>query len=315
MIIRNLLRIITVTTLFSFMVSCDLFLPAPVGRNNPEDPDVQIMAFGSAVSGLHSIMTIWDWREASSGISDSRIIDEIWIVHNDENPPTSRFPLNSDEVKKYGSRSSWKAEWTDLSSQKDHFFALYAKEKGGTWLAPRFTSFHLESSPQEQTLTLSSDDDNVTGNANPEEFEVLDVMVLSFASTDVSDANTNYSWDVGNFFILNFNKEYSKYIDSFKLELHNVLPSSIVNIEIYPLKKKFEDVVDWADLIDGGTLDSESLIIRDVQILPDQQIDLTPVVNKMNLYHSGSLAMRIDNLMILNKIENWTIEAHFWGEY
>ncbi len=310
MIISKLLRIFSVLALFIFMVSCDLFLPAPVGRDNPDDPDVQIRGFGAVISGNDSIVTAWDWREASSAIPGSQVIDEIWIVHSENNPPTSRSPRDSDEVQKFDSRTFWKADWLNLSSNEEHYFALYAKESGGTWLAPIYTKVHLDSSPQQNSFTLYPQ----SPPNGPEQFSVWEVYNPAFTPSDV----TNYSTllpNPGNLLILNFNIYEQIYFDQFLLHLENGVPGSDVNLTIYAMKKNLTNVIDWADLVSEATIDYDSAVVRQITIAAgtSQSIDISEVANKMFMYDVRSLVISVDNSITFH-IMSWSIDVHFWGK-
>ncbi len=304
---------IGIILLTGIVFSCDYFFPAPLGRDNPQDEDVQIKNFSSLVSGKESINTIWEWSEPSSAVEDSQIIDKIRIVHKENDRPTSMYPLDKDSVTEITAKTTWNYTWENLKQDREHCFALYAHEKGGTWLAPIHVSVHLDSYPQEHTLTLLSSD--LIAPDDSEEFDVLKVESPSFTKTNVSNDNA-YTWNSGDFLVLIFKGDQQFFFDQFTLYLQNSVPGSDVMLSIYALKKEFESVVDSADMSSDATLDTGSVIYREVPISggTNQQIEISEVINKMVLYRSRSIAISIDNPLDMN-FQNWTIDTHFWGYY
>jgi hypothetical protein len=152
---NNLIKLLIIFGIFVLLLSCDLFLPAPLGRDNPEDDELQIYNFSSAVIGSDKITTVWDWRAPNPATDSSRIIEEIWIVHSVDNSTAGR-PLDSssEDVLVVTNTSNWEKEWVNLQSDKNHYFALYAKEAGGTWLAPVLTDQYLDNNTgYEETST------------------------------------------------------------------------------------------------------------------------------------------------------------------
>lgn len=131
--VKTVLFIIILSSVF---VSCDILLPSPLIRNNPNDNEAQLGEFAVVASGDSSVLALWDWQPASPLIPDDRIIDKIRIVHRVGDPPVSMYTLNKDDYTEITDSSSWQFEWKDLKQSRDHYFALYAHEKGGTWLAP-----------------------------------------------------------------------------------------------------------------------------------------------------------------------------------
>ncbi|MCK5674823.1 MAG: hypothetical protein KAH95_15695, partial [Spirochaetales bacterium] len=127
------------------LISCDYLLPAPLGRDNPYDDEAQIGRFAVAASGPDSVVTVWDWRDPPSGIDKSRIIDKIRIVYGEGDPPLSKYPINPDNVIEYTSNADFSYEWKNLNEDRDHYFALYAHEKGGMWLAPKRADIWFDS--------------------------------------------------------------------------------------------------------------------------------------------------------------------------
>lgn len=147
-IYKNILYPLILILSAVLFISCDLLFPAPLGRDNPLDDQVQIGGFKADASGPDSIITSWDWRNPAPGIDDSRIIDKIRIVYSENSPPSSKYPLDPDKLQKFDSPSGVKCEWTNLNSDEEHYFALYAHESGGVWLAPKTVKVWIDNSGQ-----------------------------------------------------------------------------------------------------------------------------------------------------------------------
>ena len=301
---------LTIIVFTGFFISCDFLLPAPLGRNNPYDDEAQIGRFNATVSGSDSIVTSWDWRDALPEIDDKRIIDKIRIVHSEGSRPASKYPINPEEVQEYTSNIEWQFNWTGLTQDREHYFALYAHEKGGMWLAPKYTEKYLDSFPQENFVTLWP---NSPPN-NWDQFRVYEALNPPSTTPDVTNSG-GYNWNAGSFLVLEFYSKEAKYFDQFLLHLQNLVPGGDVDLTIYALKKDFLQLIDWADMISDDTIDYDSAISRQVTIIGggNQAIDISEVVNRMSLHYSRSIAILVNTGSLSVDILNWSIDAHFWG--
>lgn len=277
MIISKLLRILIVLTLFIFISSCDLFLPAPVGRDNPDDPDVQIRYFTSVMSGSDSILAVWEWREASPEIADSRVIDEIWIVHSENDPPKSRFPGDSDDVQKFDSTSFWKAEWINLNSNEEHYFALYAKEKGGTWLAPKHTSIYLNSNGSMKSGSAWYDEP------------------FLYAQENTPFNQTNYFLDSTHWAIIRYNLDGPN--DGVILNGNITISiggaaAPAGDVWIVPLRWRVPEGTPWDDVDNNDTMDMDNAIKFYMDNAgTDFNIEIEKLLNLARLYGSNAIAL------------------------
>ena len=291
-------------------ISCDFLLPAPLGRNNPFDDEAQIGKFTLAPSGSDSIVTFWDWHDPLPIIDTDRVIDKIRIVHSKNNRPSGIGLLIDKNVQEYTNNIDWQFNWTGLSNDRDHYFALYAHEKGGLWLAPRHIYYYIDSSISDNNIQLfpvspPSDDTN---------FIVYEVLNPSFTPLDVT-ASIGYNWNAGNFLVLEFNFYESIYFDQFMLNLKNTAPGLDVEVNIWVMKKKLDNVSDWTHFNSDDVLDFDSLTTRMVTIVDgaDQTLDFSEIVNRFSVYYTKSIAITVNNSLTVD-ITNWYIDTHYWGE-
>ncbi len=307
-----LLTSIIIVFFAGLLSSCDYLLPAPLGRNNPFDDEAQIGRFSVAVSGSDSMVTNWDWHDALSTIEDKRVIDRIRIVHQKNSRPTSRNPLNPDNVQEFTSTSNWFYNWTGLKNDKDHHFALYAHEKSGLWLSPKYIETYLDSSVQDNNYTLNSDD--LLGSKDPEEFKVYKVGETPYTVTDVSNMSVP-GFVAGDYAILEFDVNDTIYFDQFLLHVSNInTPATDEDLTIYAIKKDSQSITDWADLISDSTIDYEFSLSMQVTVSGGsfQSIDISEIANRMSLYYSHAIAIYVNNAFDVD-VSQWTIDTHFWG--
>jgi len=288
-------------------ISCDFLLSAPLGRNNPFDDEAQIGRFNVAVSGLDSIVTNWDWHDALPIIDADRVIDKIRIVHRENNRPTGIGLIIDENVQEFTSTSNWFYNWTDLESDVDHHFALYAHEKGGLWLSPKYTYGYIDPS----VISINTPLFPVSPPSNLTDFMVYKVFNPAFTPSDETN-NAGVSLIAGDFLILEFNINEPIYFDQFLLHLQNTVGST-GNLTIYALKKDLQSIVDWTDMISDSTIDYKSAVIREISSL-NQLFDIPEAANSISLYYSRSLAITTDSALTID-VNSWSIDTHFWRNY
>jgi hypothetical protein len=141
---KNIVLALLTSLLF---VSCDGFFLGPAMNLNHDDPNRAFGRLECEPIDSDEIRVIWDWYDIERALRGiSPVYDEIIIKHNTGSYPTSRLGGESYLL------TSWDAStnpmsstiFTDLKRDRDHYFALYAHEAGGSWMAPIYTSRYLE---------------------------------------------------------------------------------------------------------------------------------------------------------------------------
>lgn len=269
---KNILYPLILILSIVLFISCDLLFPAPLGRDNPLDDEVQIGGFDAVVSGSDSIITIWDWRNPAPGIDDSRIIDKIRIVYSENNPPSSKYPLNPDNVQEFTSNSEFQFQWTNLKQDREHYFALYAHEKGGVWLAPKTVKQnisydgHLVASPwwSEKLFADTSAPANIVGTAPPD----ISGPIIGFIRFD----------DL-------FDSRYGAVLDA---RVQNFGVTTPGDIDIVPMRRKIDSGMTWDEISDSILYDYEHSIT--VSMLGGIIIDIKDQINIARVHGSNTIA-------------------------
>lgn len=276
----NKICFVMVTLLYfifsGIVVSCDFLLPAPYGRNNPLDDGAQISGFNAVVSGTDRILTTWNWRGSVSGIDDSRIIDKIRIVHSENNPPVSKYPLNPDNVQVFESPSSFKCSWDNLNNDKDHYFALYAREAGGLWLSPEIASERIESSGNLETFNVGYSDlyvDTSAGNNT--------VNAASLPITGLPPANIGFF----RFDILG-DRSYGAVLEA---GITSWTIATAGDIIILPVRNKIEDGMFWGDISDSVNYDYDHAKYVSITAIADV-VDISDQLNLARMYGTNTIA-------------------------
>ncbi len=295
------------------LVSCDFLLPAPLGRTNPEDNEAQISRFIGFVSGTDSIVTSWNWQKALSVIADDRVIDKIRIVHGEGDPPVTMDPLDSSTVIEYTDPSEWSFNWIGLNTDRDQFFSLYAHETGGQWLSPRTLELSLGNSVKDNYFTFYSSDG--FSPYNNDEFKVFKVQETPFGVLEVSNSSAP-GFLAGDIIIISFNINESVYFDQFTLYLNNISPPvTDTELNIYVIKDNLDTGFTWADLVSENTLDYDFFITRPFTVAGGayQSIDIAEIANRMFLYYSGGIAIKLSDPLDVD-VSAWSVDTHYWVE-
>ena len=127
--------------------------------------------------------------------------------------------------------------------------------------------------------------------------------------------SNNYGWSSGNFLVLEFGINDTIYFDQFMLNLKNILPVGDVEVNIWVMKKKLDNVSDWTHFNSDDVLDFDSLTTRMVTIVDgaDQTLDFSEIVNRSSVYYTKSIAITVNNSLTVD-ITNWYIDTHYWGK-
>ena len=266
--------------LFSgLFVSCDFLLPAPLGRNNPFDDEAQIGQFNGAVAGLDTILTVWDWRNPVSGINDSRIIDKIRIVHKENNPPDTKYPVNPDNVIEFDSNLVWQYGWNGLNADREHYFALYAHEKGGVWLSPKRFDIHLDNNGFEESsnfgftklyVDTSADTNSVFWPSSSEYVTESPLTILFLVFDNLYDSN------------------YGIVLDA---RLTNYTITNTGTVDIVPVRIKVNDTMKWENISNPLFYDYEKAN-KNVYISGSgEELQIKDQINIAKLYGSNTVAI------------------------
>ncbi len=139
------------TGIFAIVVflftACDVFVLLPAFNHNPDDPN---QAFGPLKAGIiddGTVRVVWDWYDLERKVRGLEpVYDEIVIKHNRGNYPDSRLGGKVFEIKNWDPATNplWATTFSDLKSDREHYFALYAHEKDGRWVGPIYTSIYME---------------------------------------------------------------------------------------------------------------------------------------------------------------------------
>lgn len=308
---KRFIYILSAASVVFLFSACDYLLPLPLGRDNPDDDNYQIRKFNASISGTTAVNTIWNWQPPSVDIPDDQIIDKIRIVHKENDPPSSVNPIDKQEYVDIDTSSVWEFQWDNLKQGREHYFALYAHEKGGAWLAPKYGKLQLDYNETTQNDFLQTDNTNTIDD--PRNFQVYSVD-SAFNSSDVT-TDPGFALNPGNYLILNFKLYRYVYFTQFIFHLENSVFGSDVNITIVPIKKGLGDVVNITEFLSGSVLDYDYEITKHVLSVDgaNQSIELNNFPNRMFLYDIKALVIYVDNPLTLN-IDNWGIDVKYWGD-
>lgn len=289
-----LLPVIIFTGIF---ISCDFLLPAPLGRNNPFDDEAQIGRFEASPSSYNSIVTVWEWRNPASGIDDSRIIDKVRIVYSENNPPVSKYPLNPDNVIEYTSNTDFSYEWTNLNENTDHYFALYAHEKGGLWLAPKNIKAWINDGGYFENWPWN----NIKMYVN-----------ALLPANPVGTTATNIIYDPG---VPEYVVGFMRFDDLFTGDYGAVVDARIQGwvvatggtLSIIPVRKTVDDTMLWGDIDNPILYDYEHANTVIIGASTDI-VDIKDQINISRVYGSNTLAFITSDTNVSIGIESLT----FW---
>jgi len=224
-----------------------------------------------------SIITAWDWRPPPSGIDDSRIIDKIRIVHSRNDPPQSKYPLNPDNVIELDSNSSWQYGWNGLKVDREHYFALYAHEKGGVWLAPKHVNQHLSNNGHEDRWNI------------PVERLYIDTTL---PTNIVGTAAINIFGPIpgGNIGFLVFNElnngEYGAVLDA-RIQGFGLTTGG--TIDIVPVRWRIDSGMTWDNISNSILYDYEHSMTT--TLTGGEIVDIKDQINAARLHGSNTIAL------------------------
>lgn len=143
-----------------FLFSCDGFLLGPTMNLNRDDPNEAFGRLECQTIDTDEIRVMWDWYDIERALRGiAPVYDEIVIKHSTGSYPASRLGGESYTLKSWDASSnpSTSTVFTDLKRDQEHYFALYAHETGGGWMAPVYTSEYLDKNQSPWSTTLYVD--------------------------------------------------------------------------------------------------------------------------------------------------------------
>lgn len=140
------LLLISVSALLLF-AGCDLFVLGPSLNQNYDDEEVGFGRLGAALVDDEEVRVGWDWFDLERDLRGiDPVYDKIIIQHSTGSYPVSRLGGKLFEISDWDPVTNplWSTVFKDLKNDREHYFALYAHEKNGRWMAPIYTSVYLE---------------------------------------------------------------------------------------------------------------------------------------------------------------------------
>jgi len=290
---RKILSLLIMFVLAGFLLSsCDNFILGPSLNLNYEDQDQGIIRFDSAVIGEGEVRVSWDWFDIERQLRDiDPIYDEIVIKHSTGSRPSSRLGGKSFKLKDWDpvDKPMWSTVFEDLKWDKEHYFALYAHEDGGRWMAPLYTSIHMEDSDQYSPGTLWTRDElNIPLQADTDILGTGATSALSFGITPISATLTN---------IFYYDLWDDEKVVSAVLHVNINSFTNPVSLEIYPMRNYWESG-DARNLALYGeeffAVDRSIKVEYPITSNGSQTIDITEVFAKAQQHRTQGLFIQTD---------------------
>ena len=276
---KHIITVLTVLLGVVLLSSCDFLLPAPLGQDNPEDSGAQINAFGSFYAGNDSAELIWNWR-SFTGTDPSREIVKVRIVHKVNDPPSSMYPLDKNDVQEFTTGES--TVWKNLKEYNEHYFALYRMEKSGTWLSPLYSKIHIEGEGTKDTSIPGIQYmyvDMVPGTPvqSPSGPVPLDQAYRGFLSFDPAPLNDD-SYGAVEEATLSFIADSS---------------NSLGQILVVPMSINVHNGELWEDISNPAYYDTANAISVQIPKTVDVDIQIKLVLNRCLAYKASTFALII----------------------
>ncbi len=279
-----------VITLFT---ACDVFVLLPAFNHNPDDPN---QSFGPLKAGIiddGTVRVVWDWYDLERKVRGLEpVYDEIVIKHNRGNYPDSRLGGKVFKIKNWDPATNplWATTFSDLKSDREHYFALYAHEKDGRWVGPLYTSLYMEGFDYNMWSSFASH-----GISAVISTEVTPGSGLGTISGDEADL----------YYYQDFWEEEVIMSAELVLEFTNIPADDTVLI--YPLRSYIEDS-DGDNLIDQGIGLAEFSVDRSVRIeVPlsagatgTQIVDITKVLAKSQYHRHNGILLKMQGTTTVN---------------
>ncbi|MDY7028273.1 MAG: hypothetical protein SVR04_08260 [Spirochaetota bacterium] len=142
------LILISASALLLF-AGCDLFVLGPSLNLNYDDDDAAFGRLGAALVDDGDVRVGWDWYDLERilpGRNLDPIYDKIIIQHSTGSYPVSRLGGRKFEISEWDPVTNplWSTVFKDLKYDREHYFALYAHERNGRWMAPLYASVYFD---------------------------------------------------------------------------------------------------------------------------------------------------------------------------
>ena len=134
-------------TLLLWISSCDLFVLGPFLNINRDDEDAGFARLRADQVDEGAVRVGWDWYDLERKLRGAKpVYDQIIIKHNTGSYPASRLGGESFKISDWDPVKNplWSTVFKDLRDDREHYFALYAHERNGRWMAPMYASVHVE---------------------------------------------------------------------------------------------------------------------------------------------------------------------------
>jgi len=148
---------------------CDLFVLGPSLNLNYDDEDAAFGRLGAALVDDGDVRVGWDWYDLERDLRGiDPVYDKIIIQHSTGSYPVSRIGGRKFEISEWDPVTNplWSTVFKDLKNDREHYFALYAHERNGRWMAPMYASVYLEGYEQHSFFLYSRDDATTPLEAN-----------------------------------------------------------------------------------------------------------------------------------------------------
>ncbi len=263
--------------------SCDSFILGPSLNLNRDGLNESFGRFECELIDSDEIRVVWDWYDLERALRDiAPVYDEIVIKHSRGSYPTSRLGGESFPIKSWdaSAKSFTSVIFSNLKRDREHYFALYAHEKGGGWMAPVYTSqqlenFRLESESFWHTNFVKGD------------------MSSSGTSTNFPNATETISGEIFN--ILYYENWYDMNVGSAEINIDISLVPLDTTLVIHPMRARWESGDPF--LLKIGEAD-EFFIDRSIRVeIPfvagdlagPRSIDISEVLAKAYYHNTGGL--------------------------
>ena len=280
----------TVLIFISLFTGCDAFVLLPAFNHNPDDPNQGFGPLRAGVVNDGTIRVMWDWYDLERVVRGAEpLYDKIVIKHSRGNYPDSRLGGKVFEIKNWdpGTNPLWATTFSDLKSDREHYFALYAHEKDGRWVGPLYTSRYIEGFELNPGVVFTLDTSNPSFGGSLSTSGINTPTTGAISADDVSI----YYYEIG----------YEENIYSATINIPiGTAPTADDVLYIYPMRQGWSrnDTYDLR-LIDGNEefAFDRSILIEIPVLSTDSSVsaDITSVISKSKYHHSNGILIKSES--------------------